>query len=132
LEAMNPINNMSNVQVHAISSNFLTSQMKATLVPCIKDWHRSVPKHLRNHCVQKIFSAFSSKLAPVVLQDKRILNVVVYARKIESDLYNLANSKQEYCKKLAENIYKIQKIQTELMEKRQNKEKRQQTLMRSE
>lgn len=83
------------------------AQTDAPTTGSSKDWHQSVSQDLRQGLIHKIVQTIFPTIDIDMARDSRVDNLFAYAEQIENEMYNLANSKEEYYLLLVEEIYKF-------------------------
>lgn len=83
-------------------------RVRAMPVQGRKKWHLSVSPQLRTCILHKLIKMIFSTPDPQVTLDKKMHNLVAYARKRERDIYKMAKSRLHYYYVMAEEIYKIE------------------------
>jgi len=94
-------------------------QQSQTIITNRKGWHTTISQDLRNHLVLKVVQAIFPCPDEYALTDIRMRNLTAYARKVENNVYQSANSKNQYYHLLAEKIYRLKK---EIEEKKTSKD----------
>ena len=118
-----PVKNWPSGMVNGTTPSML--QMTATTSANGKPWHNDVNLQSRDHEVHKLIqSVLPNNIDPYAVRDRRMINLVAYAKKVEVDMYEGASSQEQYKNMLAEKVYKIQK---ELEEKRFRRQQMQAT-----
>ena len=84
-----------------------------------KEWHEQVKENVRCLLVYKLVETILPNTDLLALQDRRVDNFIGYAKRVEIDMYDTAENKEDYFLRLAQKIYRIQK---EIDDKRQQKQ----------
>uniref|UniRef100_A0AC34F3C8 Histone acetyltransferase n=1 Tax=Panagrolaimus sp. ES5 TaxID=591445 RepID=A0AC34F3C8_9BILA len=75
-----------------------------------QEWHQAIKNDVRNHLVVKIVKEICpSSDMPTSMQHQRIKDLILHARQIETEIFEIATDKENYYQLLAEKIYHIQK-----------------------
>ncbi|CAF1493159.1 unnamed protein product, partial [Rotaria sp. Silwood1] len=74
-----------------------------------KEWQRCITQEIRQHLAQKIITALIPITNTDAIRDILIIYLADYARCIENEAFEIADSREEYFHKLAVKIYKLHK-----------------------
>ena len=97
-------------QFHSQFQGFPEADIPVPENPTVqKDWHYGITNDLRQNLIVKLVKAIFPLLTPTTIKDQRIKELISYAKKVEKEIFEHANDKEEYYQFLAEKIYKIQK-----------------------
>ncbi|KAI6177179.1 Cht7 [Aphelenchoides bicaudatus] len=102
-----PTSTSVDVQQLANENDLFNDFTKLSLTSAEKGWHSSITDELRAYLVKKVFKAISSPTNPAAVRDQGTKDLVDYSYKIEKELFEYSNDKEEYYRLLAEKIYKI-------------------------
>ncbi|OAF69758.1 hypothetical protein A3Q56_02475 [Intoshia linei] len=73
-------------------------------------WHTSMPPRLRHYFVDKLISTVVPKPSPVLFKQRKSMDTLfIFAQVVEVEMYEKADSQENYYHMLAEKIYNISK-----------------------
>lgn len=84
-------------------------QSTATPMRASKEWRKELNPNARNIVVSKLVNIIIPNGSELCVLDPRINILVSWARKFETEMYEMADTSSDYYQSLAEKIYSIQK-----------------------
>lgn len=86
-----PLSNGSSESVFAPSS--FSQIIPAEETSSVKDWQKQITLDLRNHLVSKLVKAIFPTPDPSAFQDRRLQDLINYARKVEREMFDSAENR---------------------------------------
>lgn len=94
------------------------------------EWQQSVSNDLRNDSVHKVFQAIYPTPDRAAMLNKRLCNVVTFAKKVEGDVFDMAQSRAQYDCLLADKIVSIRNEFKQKIQKRKEQHIQAQTVLK--
>lgn len=94
-----------------------------------EDWRQACSEVLRVQMTMKIVHGLFPETHLVAVHDRRLFNLVSFAKKVEDEMFALANSLNEYYQLIDEQIHQIMLQHEEIRQARKRKQQQAQGVL---